>query len=362
MNSKVGLEEARQCKSCGTTLTPKPVRDVVQSTGHGGARKGAGQKPRYCASCSGRQGHGHRRVTCRPCVGCKQPSATRTCATCQAEKVAARRESRPCAACGKVFQCTKASPKKACGSKCGNALAVQAAKDKVILRTCEHCGTSFKKKGSKDAGRFCGRPCAFAWVAERARARVVAPKLKVPLHGACAGCNGTFVKRAANQRWCSNACQSSAVKNARKRPPRPATCQECGVVFQATNRGPARICSDACRQRARVRWARSGRQAPAYRRHKRIEKARRRARMRQATCEPVDPLYIFKRDGWRCQLCGVKTPARLRGQMVDAAPEMDHIVPLAQGGAHTHENAQCLCRKCNGRKGATALGQMRLCG
>jgi 5-methylcytosine-specific restriction endonuclease McrA len=46
--------------------------------------------------------------------------------------------------------------------------------------------------------------------------------------------------------------------------------------------------------------------------------------------------------------------------MRDDAPELDHIVPLACGGAHTYQNTQCTCRECNGRKGATILGQLRL--
>ncbi len=31
---------------------------------------------------------------------------------------------------------------------------------------------------------------------------------------------------------------------------------------------------------------------------------------------------------------------------------LDHIKPLSQGGASVRENAQVLCRACNGRKGA----------
>jgi hypothetical protein len=46
--------------------------------------------------------------------------------------------------------------------------------------------------------------------------------------------------------------------------------------------------------------------------------------------------------------------------MVDTAPELDHIIPLASGGAHVWDNVQCTCRKCNGEKGAEVLGQLRL--
>lgn len=44
----------------------------------------------------------------------------------------------------------------------------------------------------------------------------------------------------------------------------------------------------------------------------------------------------------RCAHCGEK--ARLT---------LDHIQPIAKGGAHTRRNAQMLCKPCNSRKSAT---------
>lgn len=46
----------------------------------------------------------------------------------------------------------------------------------------------------------------------------------------------------------------------------------------------------------------------------------------------------------------------------DNAPELDHIVSLAEGGEHSMRNTQCLCRKCNQEKGVTTKGQLRLFG
>jgi 5-methylcytosine-specific restriction endonuclease McrA len=76
--------------------------------------------------------------------------------------------------------------------------------------------------------------------------------------------------------------------------------------------------------------------------------------------EAVDPIKVFKRDRWRCQLCGRKT-LKQHGNTPDS-PELDHIVPLALGGEHTYVNTQCLCRDCNGKKGARVAGQLRLVG
>jgi len=52
---------------------------------------------------------------------------------------------------------------------------------------------------------------------------------------------------------------------------------------------------------------------------------------------------IFKRDGYRCRLCGATADdgARL---------EVDHIRPVARGGASTPSNLWTLCRECNSGK------------
>ena len=75
--------------------------------------------------------------------------------------------------------------------------------------------------------------------------------------------------------------------------------------------------------------------------------------MKAASVENVDPIKVFERDKWKCQICGVKTPRKLRGTINDRAPELDHIMPLSRGGAHSYMNTQCLCRKCNAAKSDT---------
>jgi 5-methylcytosine-specific restriction endonuclease McrA len=70
---------------------------------------------------------------------------------------------------------------------------------------------------------------------------------------------------------------------------------------------------------------------------------------------------VFERDGWRCQMCGEHTPRRSMGSCEPCAPELDHRVPISKGGGHLWANVQCLCRACNGRKGASLIvGQMPL--
>jgi 5-methylcytosine-specific restriction endonuclease McrA len=92
----------------------------------------------------------------------------------------------------------------------------------------------------------------------------------------------------------------------------------------------------------------------------RVSTSIRRARQRGANSERFDPMDVLNRDGWICQLCGIKTLKSQRGKSSSRAPVVDHIIPLALGGEHTRRNVQCACYKCNAAKGAKAQGQLRM--
>lgn len=56
---------------------------------------------------------------------------------------------------------------------------------------------------------------------------------------------------------------------------------------------------------------------------------------------------VFKRDGFCCQYCGAHPPRVLL--------EVDHIVPVAEGGANDMDNLVTSCEPCNRGKGAVPL-------
>jgi len=236
----------------------------------------------------------------------------------------------------------------------------------------------------------------------------------------CAQCSAAFTGR--KRKFCSSDCRTTAQH--RKKYPRAwgdyvadaavkalrRTCPHCGEEFRPSRhdghiKGPQTHCSVACKMAraeqdrqakqeqadmhrllTEVRWGpvsrvkqcgcgkfmqpthyvqqcdecRHRNHRNAERRYRRIRRAKDRARLRAAYIENVDPFDVFDRDGWRCHLCGVKTPKRLRGTYEPNAPELDHIIPLAAGGEHSRRNTACACRKCNGAKGARPMGQMRL--
>lgn len=56
---------------------------------------------------------------------------------------------------------------------------------------------------------------------------------------------------------------------------------------------------------------------------------------------------VFKRDGFKCQYCGRSAP--------DVVLEVDHIVPVAEGGENDIMNLVTSCRECNSGKGKKLL-------
>lgn len=134
-------------------------------------------------------------------------------------------------------------------------------------------------------------------------------------------------------------------------------CAECGADFVAMGGGEfssLKFCSKSCKNA-------DMRRRPGYREAQKAAKARRRARKKGApVCERVSPRKVFERDAWRCGICGQKTLKSKRGTTHPRAPELDHIVALANGGEHSYRNVQCACRQCNGAKGATDYGQLLL--
>lgn len=62
-----------------------------------------------------------------------------------------------------------------------------------------------------------------------------------------------------------------------------------------------------------------------------------------------DKLRILKRDKNTCKnaFCGRKWPF--------AKMEVDHMYPLFRGGTNSDANLQCLCARCNKRKGTLTM-------
>jgi 5-methylcytosine-specific restriction endonuclease McrA len=256
---------------------------------------------------------------------------------------------RGCAHCGTAFE---AKPKRGiqrmyCGSRCGSL--ARYVPQPIDVRPCATCGDPFEARPSGRPQKYCGEKC-------RSRAMYVQWRGPVEVRH-CVVCMG-IIRSTAKRHFCSRRCKCLAdslsctrAYKARKHEQLP--CGVCGKGFTPIKRN-ARYCGARCQYRALML-------DPRHRSRLRAHGDKRRALKRGASCGVmIIPEQILQRDNWTCQLCGVKTPQSLRGKRVDNAPTIDHIVPLAKGGSHTADNLQCACLRCNRRKGARIIGQIRL--
>ena len=235
---------------------------------------------------------------------------------------------------------------------------------------CSHCGDEFEPGNA--SAMYCSKRCKHAaWVKNnpdrtallRNRSRIKAKTSCAVSSGYCLHCGSPYC-RSGRRTYCSSACVDESQKQRNRIAAREAyatsngkekVCRCCLSVFvpEFTGGGKTGFCSEACRDSVAI---------SSKKKHRRISKALRRARKKDVEYEPVDPIAVFIRDKWKCQLCGRKTPKAKRGSYDDDAPEMDHIIPLSKGGSHTYKNAQCACRRCNGVKSDKPLGQMLMFG
>lgn len=212
--------------------------------------------------------------------------------------------------------------------------AVQAVPSHSV---CKNCGKPFeriKTKGQNEQMMFCSVKCMAL-----SRRKLFSSWIE---YKHCPVCRDMFTSHSSQDVYCSVKCQRRAHRRSKAQP--VLRCAECGNVFVPEDWRRDTYCSALCmRKRAR-----------------RISKARRRARIKTSSCESIDPMEVFCRDKWICQICGVKVLRSRRGSCHPRAPELDHIVALSLGGAHTLDNVQCSCRACNGLKGGSVAGQLRL--
>lgn len=77
----------------------------------------------------------------------------------------------------------------------------------------------------------------------------------------------------------------------------------------------------------------------------RVSRATRRARIKDAFIETIDPHVVFNRDKGICGICHGDVDRRSKW-------EIDHVIPLSKGGAHAYANVQLAHHRCNRAKSA----------
>lgn len=214
-----------------------------------------------------------------------------------------------------------------------------------------HCGKTFPATvGPGRRRKHCSDKCREGMRAQRA-ARAPAKYVRLGCrHFDCAHCGESF-SSDHKRKYCSTKCMAVArvdairvARQAKSKKKELIRCKVCEAVFCQLPSTPGRMlyCTPCAATRTDNTYS-----------------IARKARLKLVTVEDVDRLVVFERDKWLCQMCGIKTVAE---PYTDRSAELDHIIPLSQGGLHSYLNTQCSCRKCNGSKGAKARGQMLMFG
>jgi 5-methylcytosine-specific restriction endonuclease McrA len=219
----------------------------------------------------------------------------------------------------------------------------------VALFSCSWCSSTFRPKHSRYR-TFCSRGCSTTHQKEHK-----APRFSAYYAAHCAGCGCAW---GAKREWsrcpmCVRQAQLQAGRDAsraidiarHKAAARVTVCERCEARFcPVYGHSACKLCGP-CAEDQRRDW-------------RKAQRVKRRAKKRSASVEIVFPTRVFARDGWLCRLCGIPTPKHKRGSYDHDAPELDHVVPLSRGGAHSYANTQCLCRSCNAYKGARDMQEV----
>lgn len=308
---------------------------------------------------------------------------------------------RTCEVCGLKYEPTKNKDGSVRRTKyhiCSHLCAKRRNSDPRLVRGVRQCVRCAREFSARPGQKHCSPQCRWGAKQTIEQIRAASPNWRY-----CASCfkhyygriSGSNAKAGIDRKFCSMACRVAMrekvrleVEGLRRIAERPAKiermrrlnelrvirdrrdaeradqkaamiahkssrpCCVCGGPVGYTLGGKRKYCSRAC-SRSVV--------TEAKRETRRKMKARRRAAKKGAGhVESVSPRKVFELAGWRCQICGIKTPEKYRGTYRPDAPELDHIVPLSKGGAHAYSNVQCACRACNGWKSDKVVVGQRL--
>lgn len=209
---------------------------------------------------------------------------------------------------------------------------------------CRACGRDIVTYAAGPARKWCSAACG-AWARRypgETRPADWAPYKRLPKK-TCPRCKVAFHPRQHNIKYCTRECAYAAQSEqaAALRADLPTECSEPGCT-NLRRRGGRKI-RPWCRDCEEAKWPRDAEKERArFRRHTHLRKA-----LTKRVDLPIEEERRMRAAAKCCPLCRVK--------LVDhpyqpASKELDHIVPLNVGGAHSIFNVRIICRACNLRR------------
>lgn len=191
---------------------------------------------------------------------------------------------------------------------------------------CQYCGNTFKE--SRDISNlYCSRSCA-----RKGSARIeliFKQEIKTDLEKS----NIERVNEIIEHKQNLFSQYQELIKKAeeiRYRLEHERCCEECGEIFVATHSNQL-YCSTKCKERRRS--------------HNKSNRIYRNGKPDLS----ITLKRVYRRDKGVCQICGRHINFDCDPNS-NHYPSIDHIHPIAKGGAHTWDNVQLACRICNSVK------------
>lgn len=370
---------------------------TCQTCGKQWRRTGAGRSPKHCSkSCRAKSEYANRKksVACEKCsrLFLSKSGKARLCPSCHHYRPS-NGCSVDCKVCGKAFCRTPSSRQVYCSRpclwyamRCGQLNSTEEWVDREAARTasvvryfgvaCKGCGCAVTRvlryglngkraglRGAKsDTKSWCSRQCRFEYIKARAASKVacnlIARLIQTVLQGVpqCVVCGDAIP--CGRTITCSERCSKERGRQQSRQRYEALT----GVRLRpASGDRPCRLCDR--RITPDVALGR-GRSVCDYCNLNRGT-FKSRAMMYGVQYEHVSRADVFRRDGWRCQLCGKKVLRKAKRnrqtrRLHPRTASLDHIVPMSKGGPHVESNVQCACLECNVKKHAKLIGQQRL--
>lgn len=155
----------------------------------------------------------------------------------------------------------------------------------------------------------------------------------------------------AGNKYCSIRCSTRGARGN----PLIINCVVCGNGYIPINKGKdAKTCNDICkgiqqRLNARKYYKYQMENNVVFKERQRQQEYKRKTIKKNTQYEIIKRSLILERDKYICQICELPIKTEAIWPDPDFAT-LDHIIPLARGGAHTINNLQAAHLRCNIRK------------
>ena len=236
----------------------------------------------------------------------------------------------PCSRCGRTLRVSaKSRPEPTCWD-CRGIIRKYQGPPGLPGRPKKPCGTTAAYRRHLKSGETPCQPCRDAHNAHNKRVASRAPAVRPGM--SCEHCCEPIPR--GYSKFCSLACRMAA--RADRSLVWPRNCAHCSKPFIG-RRHQAITCSAACSDARRKQL--NNKSTPRTRNKRHVRRA-----VEKYTDITAAQEDTMRRKARKCPLCKVSMTDK---PLKPNSKHLDHIVPINQGGTHTHGNVRIICMDCN---------------